>query len=84
MSNVLIGWVNPRLPASSFTYVITASNPDSGGHMRSTEKPFLRDEEPLFSLDLEGFECKRVLISVSLYGEEEEALQVEAVLPSCE
>ena len=83
-SIVTVGWLNPRLATSSFTYTITASHVSSGKNIESIIMAFLREQDPFVSIDLDSYECENVEITVAVYGEEDEALSVEAVLPSCE
>ena len=80
---VNLEWEHPafgcRIP--SFAYVVTISPLGSSLQTRA----FAREEDPSLSIDLKGYECESVQITVKLFGKEDEEGQfVNATLPSCE
>jgi hypothetical protein len=82
-SRVNLAWKNPaadyQIPA--FVYSVTISPRNS----KITTEPFLQEEDPFISIDLRGYECKTVELTVALYGrDDEEGQLVNATLPSCE
>ena len=82
-SRVNLAWNNPaadyHIPV--FIYYVTVSPPNS----KITTEPFLQEEDPFISIDMRGYECETVKITVALYGgEDEEGQLVNATLPSCE
>lgn len=83
-TSVNVSWVNPSTIGSSFYYTITVTHNSSEKIIQSFEKAFRREESPLVSIDLDGYQCERVLIQVAILGKEDKAKSVEAVLPSCE
>ena len=74
-----VAWVNLGTIGSSFYYTITVTHNSSGRIIGS-----FREENPFVSIDLDGYQCERVLIQVAIFGKEDRAESVEAVLPSCE
>ena len=76
-----LAWKNPDYPNPSFTYVITAFK--SGAEISSHQAAFLKEEDPLISIDLR-YECEPVEITVAVYGNTEGTQSVNVTLPSCE
>ena len=75
-----VAWVDPSTIGSSF-YTINVTHNSSGRIIKS----FIhREGTPFVSIDLDGYQCERVLIQVAILGKEHRAESVEAVLPSCE
>ena len=84
-SMVQVAWRNPPLTAvPSLLYEITVRsiNPDSE-IISPIQKAFLLEENPLIFIDLSGYECVEVRITVSVFGEQDEAQSVNDTLPSC-
>ena len=80
-SRVNLAWRNPNYPAPSFPYLIQTIK--SGEVIISLDATFLKEEDPVLSIDLRGNECERVEITVAVYGVEEETQTVNITLPSC-
>ena len=79
-----IVWHNPQFLALSFTYTINVSLLNSESVIKSLEESFRPEENPFVSIDLNGFECEELKITVAVFGAEDEAESVSAVVPSCE
>ena len=82
--SVQVVWHNPRFLASYFTYNINVSLFTSGSVIDSLEETFRREEDPFISIDLNGYECQGMQITVAVVDAEDEAESVPAVVPSCE
>ena len=79
-----VAWYNPHLLAASFTYKINVSPLNSKDVVKSLQKSFHREKDPFISIDLNGYECTEMQITVAVLGAEDEAESVTAVVPSCE
>ena len=79
-----VAWHNPHLLAASFTYTINVSPLNSKDVVKSLQKSFHREKDPFISIDLNGYECMAMQITVAVLGAEDEAESVTAVVPSCE
>ena len=82
--SVQVAWHNPRFLSSYFAYTINASLFDSGSVIESLKETFRREEDPFISIDLNGYECKEIQVTVAVLSAEDESESVTAVVPSCE
>ena len=76
-----LAWRNPNYPAPSFPYLIQSFK--SEAMIMSLDATFLKEEDPVISIDLRGNECERIEITVAVYGVEQEVQTVNTTLPSC-
>ena len=83
-TTVELAWSNPNVLTFSFTYLIMFHLFDSGGSINTLKESFCREENPFISIDLNGFECEKIQITVAVFGDEEKAQLINAILPSCE
>ena len=79
-----LAWSNPDFLAPSFSYYISFHIFNSGRAIEPIEKSFRREDSPLISVDLNGFECEQIQVTVAVLGKEEKAQSRNITLPSCE
>ena len=77
-------WRHPDYPTPSFAYLITIQSLKFGEILHLLSVIVKREEDPFIFINLKGHECESLGITVSVHGEEEEALTVNFTLPSCE
>ena len=82
--SVQVVWHNPKRIELSFTYIINVTLLNTKNVIKSIGKSFCRNEDPSVSIDLSGFECNEMQITVAVLGEEDQAESITAVVPSCE
>ena len=84
-SDVQVAWLNPPLTAvPSLPYEITVQSINPESQIDYFLKAFRLEEEPFMLIDLSGYECRMVCITVAVLGQENDGQSVNATLPSCE
>ena len=84
LGSVEVVWQNPQYFAYSFNYTIDATLLNSESVVEPFKVSFLPDEDTFISIDLNGFECEQIQITVAVLGAEEEAKSITVIVPSCE
>ena len=79
-----LAWRHPDYPIASFAYLITIQPLQFGETLHTLSIIVKREENPFIFINLKGHECEILGITVSVHGEEEEAVTVNFTLPSCE
>ena len=82
--SVKVVWQNPLFLAYPLTYITNVTLLNTKNVVKSLNKWFDPNEHHFVSIDLHGFECEEMQITVAVVGAEDQAESITAVVPSCE
>ena len=84
--DITFSWMNPHnFFVDSFTYNVTVHVENSGEIIWTKQVTELKSVTPKYTVNLDGYSCKQISISVFLIGKENDKLSIRPplLLPSC-